>query len=577
MGEHFQILSTHTIQWSNEKFRSNLKIFYSQSWQHFSSSQLESALRYKCDYCGIGPFTAIVFQDTHSQMDWRITSNGKKYVNIHVFDKKMEYRQFTGGGHLIHCSNDVDETNHDLTLLFGLNTQDFLSHSTKSSLISNNCVGVDGYNSISQLFYVLNNCINYCVLRNFECLPDKYTLAEHGDIDLLVENKQQMACLTLAKPIFSETYRVYHIIRIADKDIPFDFRYVGDNYYDIKWERRILEHRRMEKDLFFVPSDEDLYFSLLYHAYIQKNEVKPDYLPKLKKYAESISDVFNPEPSLVIRKIDSFMRQYDYEYIEPLDKTVVYNLQNIEKSSYALRYGKCIKRTEEDGSNGYVYSSRVYDSGNRIVKLGTKWLIENEALFLSRLSGNTYFPNIISKEQKGNQLMKLEITKMQGCDFAKFFGNMRHQHGYFLRSFMRSMIEILHLFNNQSVVHRDLTPSNIIIEADGRLLKVGIIDFGWAAKSDDISAKLPNHLGGRYALNGAPNDCYALGYLIMEYWSDVPYMKIIASYLLRVRESNKDKQLKKVERVLQFPFSPYDQYRLFLRRHQRISQTWHRI
>lgn len=579
--DSFHIVAITSVLWDEDLFADNLKIFYSRSWQKHPSAQIENALKYKKEYCGTGPFLAIVFNDSNPFMDWRETSNGKQWVNAHVFDKKEEYRKITGGGHLIHASNNAEETNRDLTLLFGQNSRDFLKANTNSTNRDNiwrkNCVGVGGYTSITQFFYVLNNSINYCVLRNHDCLPYKYTKENHGDIDLLVENKRQMACLTLAHSVYSEPYRVYHTIRIAGEEVPFDFRYVEDNYFDILWEQHILEHRQLSRGLFYIPSAEDQYYSLLYHVYIQKHEVKPDYLPILTSYGKIIEKHFEPEAEQAIHQLDVFLCQHNYEYIIPKDKTVVYNKYNLRFSSYALRYGQCIKRSEEKGDNGYKYTSRIYEKENSYIKLGTTWLIENEQRFLNKLSGNRFFPEIISYKHIESDLTLMEISKTEGCSFSMFFGNMNYQHSRFVRSFIKQIIRVLRIFNQKGIYHRDLTPSNILISLNNKQLIIGVIDFGWAADSNDKQSKTPSHLGGRFALNGAPSDYYAVATILMDYWPDVPYIRLISSFLFKATKESPKKQLRIIERMLWLPFTPYDEFRLLLRRHQRISQIWHRI
>lgn len=581
INDSFHVVTATTILWDSYLFSDNLKVFYSCSWQFFPSARIKKALKEKEDYCGTGPFLAIVFNDPNPCMGWRDTSNGRQWVNTRVFDKKEKYRILTGGGHLIHASNNAEETNRDLTILFGLNTEDYLklcnNSSNKENVWKKNCMGVGGYQSITQFFYVLNNSINYCVLRNHECLPNEYTKKGHGDIDLLVENKQQIVCLTLANSIFSESYRVYHTVNVSGEEIPFDFRFIGDSYYDVMWEKHILEHRKLIRNSFYAPSAEDQYYSLLYHAYIQKNEVNPDYLPILTLYGKAIGKCFEPDVKLAISQLDDYLQQHDYEYIVPEDKTVVYNHNNLQFSSFALRNGQCLKRTEENGSNGYNYTSRIYEKENSYVKLGTDWLIENEQRFLSKLSGNGFFPEIISYKQLDSGMALMEITKTSGCCFSEFFGNMLFHHSRILRSFVKQMVQVLRLFSKYGICHRDLTPSNILIGLSNNELNVGVIDFGWATENNYKVAPKPTNLGGRYALNEVPSDYYALGTVLMDYWPDVPYMRLIASCLFKASHGNPDKQLRRINRLLWLPFTPYDEFRMLLRRHQRILHIWHSI
>lgn len=576
----FRIHSVFSIHWDNDRFTDNIQVFYSESWKHLTDADLQKAIQSKCRHCGTGNFIAVVFKDTHPAMGWRETTEGRMHVNTNVFDKKMEYRQITGGGHLIHCSNNDYETNRDLTLLLGLNTTDFLfnySENKKEIKYCKNCSGVNGYNSISQLFYVLNNCINYCILRNHECLPDKYTIEGHGDIDLLVENKQQMVCLTLAKPVFPEPNRVYHTIKIEGKDVPFDFRYLGDDYYDVKWEYHILEHKVLSHNLFYVPTAEDQYFSLLYHAYIQKKEVKADYNCSLEKYAEDIGVKYTSDIRQAIHQLDDYMSEKGYEYMVPSDASVVFNQNHLKLSQHAKRNGQCIKRTEENGSNGYIYSSRVYIHGEHYIKQGTKWLIENEAHVLSLLDGYCFAPQVCSIQEVGKELSKMEITKMEGEDFSAFFSDASHQHSSIIHSFLQESIKILSILNKKGISHRDFMPSNILISSNCKGVNVSVVDFGWATTKDTADSRLPKHLGGRYAYEENHTDYYALGIILMDYWPDLPYIRYIASVLQTTTEANAEKNLCKLKKFLYLPFSPYDQMRLLYRRQHRLSAFYKSI
>ena len=482
----------------------------------------------------------------------------------------------TGGGHRIHTSDDAWETNKDLTILFGLNSVDFLAKYTnkpqQEETISRNCEGVDGYNSIEQLFYVLNNTIKYCVLRNYECLPDEYTIEGHGDIDLLVEDKNYMMNLTLAKPIFAEPYRVYHTIRINDSDIPFDFRYVGDNYYDAQWEEDILETRIFQKATFYTPNSIHQYYSLLYHAYIQKWEIKEDYLPKLSTLATSINITFNPDLKSTISQLDYFMEKEGYEYTRPYDRSVVYNENHISPSLYAKRYGEFVKRTVENGDNGYKYTTTVYKKEGSYVKRGTPWLLFNEKSFLNLLHSYSYFPKVISYTES-DDIATLEQTRLTGTTFNTYFADIRHQTKSHLKSFFKEMLQVLKTLNEHQICHRDVLAENIIVSDLDKNSQVGLIDFGWAIFTTTEAPKSPKHLGGNYKPPKGYSDIYSFALLITEYWLDVPFVRILASILLRTEIGNAESERKSINRALQYirfaPFTPYDELRLFLRRHHR--------
>ena len=95
---------------------------------------------------------------------------------------KQLFREWTGGGHKIHTTNSTTETNHDLVMLFGMNYLDYESSIQLKEKLGNkennvikilpqNTIGVDGWESLEKLFYVINETVQYVVLRNFESLP----------------------------------------------------------------------------------------------------------------------------------------------------------------------------------------------------------------------------------------------------------------------------------------------------------------------------------------------------------------------------------------------------------------------
>lgn len=577
----FNVMSQITVRWDEDRQYDNYRVFYSKSWQRFPSSKLQKAIKDKAEHCGCEDFLLIVFEDDSPEMGFEQTNDGRSFVNTRVFEKKRNYRELTGGGHLIHTSNNAAETDRDLALLLGVGTDDFLKTYEKSwpdgVRVCRNCTGVDGYESLTSLFYTLNHCIEYVVLRNYECLPEQFFVEGHDDIDLLVESLSYVVNLTSAKPISGSGDRVDYSIRIEGVDVQFDFRHVGDNYYDLAWEKDILKNRVLEREQFYIPGNEDLYYSLLYHAYVQKMQVKPDYLPKLVQYGMKAGVVFRSDIEASISQLDSFMESSGYEYIEPIDKTVIYNLQNLEHSNYALRFGRCIKHTDEASNNGYVYSSKVFEGNDRMIKVGTSWMLEGEATYLEMLSQYAYFPKVLSKQTMGIGQTCLMLSKVEGVSFDVFFKNVYNQYPRCVRFFVKQMVEILSILFSNGINHRDISPSNIIVCRDNKKVRVGLIDFGWAIKRGNKGVKTPLHLGGRYSDGDNHSDCYAVGVVLMDYWSDLYSIRWLSSVLFKAVNGDTDALLKKAKMISMLPMGLYDRFRLLLRRHQRISMIWHRL
>ena len=337
IDEKFTIKEVYEITWDKEVFIKNLISFYSQSQSHLNKRQTNKLFKGKAKYCGIAPFKLIIFEDNNPNYQQRKTSSGYRKVNINVFDLKLQFRELTGGGHKIHGTDSVKETNKDLTLLLGDNMIDFYKKHNgnwdkKVKILNRNITGSNGYRSLKELFYVLNASTEYVVLRNFESFPDSYISKEHGDIDMLVENLNLIVYLTEAKKVFNKKNRVHYTIKIKGEDVPFDFRYVGDGYYDEEWEKEILATKELNKGIFYSPNKANLFYSLLYHALIHKQKLSADYINKIALLAKQIdvelNSVINDKDSLMI--LDKLMNHHGYKYTVPIDNSVYvrYKLRN---------------------------------------------------------------------------------------------------------------------------------------------------------------------------------------------------------------------------------------------------------
>jgi hypothetical protein len=172
------------------------------------------------------------------------------------------------------------------------------------------------FNDIREVFELLNkNKIEYVVLRNWDDFDGNILSEEHSDIDLLVMDYFKVISLLNAKKMKKEHYRVQHSVSINNLEIPFDLRYIGDDYYDKKWQIEIVKKRKKFK-YFFIPDEVNYYYSLLYHALIQKPFLSHDYRKKLKK--------INSDKLPSIGRLKMFMRKNNYSFTRPLDRSVYY-------------------------------------------------------------------------------------------------------------------------------------------------------------------------------------------------------------------------------------------------------------
>ena len=199
-------------------------------------------------------------------------------------------------------------------------------------------VGADGWDSLSQLFYVLNNTIQYVVLRNYELLPDSFDPSIHGDIDLLVENLNKIVYLANARKKFPENpSNVAYYVPICNDEIQFDFRFLGDNYMDKRWEMEVLQSARefvldSHPMGIMIMSPLHQYYTLLYHAYVQKIKIAPDYPAKLQTFATAIGATYKEDVEYSMCQLLGFMKEFDYHISIPSEWEGTLNWKNIKYS-----------------------------------------------------------------------------------------------------------------------------------------------------------------------------------------------------------------------------------------------------
>ena len=357
-----KILNVYDIEWSKESFSNNLTRFYGTNLPVGSAKEV---------HCGNGKFLLVIVQDLNPRYEDRETSKGKKSVNINMFDKKTKYRELTGGGHRVHATDNQKETNHDLTLLLGKNVNDYISENSENEWdgnvisFSNDLIGCQSWKNAGEMFYALNNCANYAILRNYESLPEEIYVNEHNDIDLICESMIEVAYILNAKPMHQESYRVQHQAKVEDKIAYFDLRNLGDDYYYRPLEEKMLENRIYNEKGFYVLDKENYFYTLLYHALIQKPEFKQDYKKKLMDM-----NIENVDMETTLEEYGNILKKWmiknEYIALEPIDKTVYFNKETVEYLK-PLVYREC-----------YVQEENV--QVNELMELNSNLRAENEVL-----------------------------------------------------------------------------------------------------------------------------------------------------------------------------------------------------
>ena len=469
----FAILDCYEVEWTNRMVANNFSRFYGTKLPNRSFKERE---------CGRGKFLLVLLRVDNPIYEKRLTSHGDDIVNVKMFDAKTLYRTWTGGGHKIHATNSPAETNHDLTLLLGVNYADYLGKAPSEwtgeiKTLKRDLSGAEGWNTLEELFYTLNSTLKYVVLRNYEYLPDKYKSVEHGDIDLLVEDLENAKFILNFKMVFKQSYRVHCECKIHQENVRFDLRYVGDNYYCKAWEHNILNNRILERSCFYVPEKNDYRFSLLYHALIQKQKLSDE-------YREKLSNLFD---NIYIEDLNNFLYSNGYEFTKPIDKSVYYNTRNVNiptvqkylENNTPITDIKPFNVGSEVTPSGYSNFVGVLDGKKVFIKYGGAGdSCENEYIFSKKISENDnmhFLKPLLYKVDGKDKYVVFEF--IEGIPLSEY---MKTTNAEQKKQVGLQLLEIYDELQKMHIMHRDIRPDNFLVVNE----KIILLDFQFAVDTN---------------------------------------------------------------------------------------------
>ena len=135
LKKRYEIFRIYEIQWQPQNIELNLMRFYGKRLHYGCKKEKE---------IGTGSFKVYLIHDNNPQY-----LNGK---NINIVKSKAQYRQLTGGGHLVHASDNIEETNENLLFLFGKGIRDFESEISDSTvhMYKHDLVGIPNWNNVQE-------------------------------------------------------------------------------------------------------------------------------------------------------------------------------------------------------------------------------------------------------------------------------------------------------------------------------------------------------------------------------------------------------------------------------------------
>ena len=441
--------------------------------------------------CGAGPFRVVVVCDEHPRYEERNTSRGIEVVNATMFDLKSRCRELTGGGHKVHASNSPEEARRDILVLTGHRLEEWCSPSPPAQCDCSPFPGSKGWRSLRDMFAFLNDTAPYAVIRNSETLPDRHDPAVHGDIDFLVEDEKGVANLLGARKVHAEPYRVHYEVQVGGAPLRIDLRHIGDDYYCEEWERDILARRRLLPGGVYVPSAEDGFFALVYHALYQKPFVAADYAAKAKALADE-AGIGGASFDEWLPMLERFLEKMGYSVPRPADHSVKFNAHVVAAGQLSRRVLAMVSidglRLSHLGAKrgNPALPTLLFEGAFRGVPCYVKYALSGESVVRREWNlaekarrfapDNCVRPLWWHADGRGGAVIVTE--KVEGVPLSELLDSQTALGAETTSRIARDMLKIADALSASGVVHRDIRPDNLVVGSDGR---VAVIDFQMAA------------------------------------------------------------------------------------------------
>jgi hypothetical protein len=168
----------------------------------------------------------------------------------------------------------------------------------------------------------------------------------------MVLNQKKFSLFANAIKISKGLERVNYQILVNSQPVDLDLRYVGDGYFDIHWQKECIKNRVKHSKGFYVMSEINQYYTLLYHALIHKNNIP-------KKY----QTFFTVKEEELKVKLYEFMYKNTYHMTEPKDITTYFNKSN----GGDIKFSRPRRLRSKKGLSGSM--KRFFSRFNNIIHL----------------------------------------------------------------------------------------------------------------------------------------------------------------------------------------------------------------
>ncbi len=164
----YDILQVFSINWPGDEFAANLSRLYGKKIPRGCKKEKE---------CGTGAFTLVVGYDPHPKLITDPKHPGIK-SNANAMHDKSLYRQWTGGGYLVHASDNQYEAAENLLFMLGMTVKEIEAKyhqpwDGNTISITQSMVGSHGWKDMEEL-------------KNFVCKIPQTQVNHNADTIILV-------------------------------------------------------------------------------------------------------------------------------------------------------------------------------------------------------------------------------------------------------------------------------------------------------------------------------------------------------------------------------------------------------
>tara|TARA_B100000989_G_scaffold298582_1_gene288570 strand:- start:2922 stop:4595 length:1674 start_codon:yes stop_codon:yes gene_type:complete len=306
-----------------------------------------------------------VFKKNHM-----IFENQERIVDDKIFNFKKKIRNNRNS--LVHISDNFEEAKRNAIFL-SQSKNDFPAKYFQNTQIN--------FKDKKDFFTKLNKTKNlkYVILRNQK--------SEYDDIDILVnnyflfkkvsdchsyKNKNLKLISNSGDPLEENGFKVANYIKINNKFIYLDIRFVGDGYFDTKWQKKILD-TRVINSIYFAPNKENHIYALIYHIVYHKGYLNKKYSNYLKKNLK----FKKIDIKKLAKIINNYLSKKKYNVVRPSDLTIPYTIKFtpclFRKEMHLIK--NQIKCRNFSGANRMIYNIIKYQNFSNFLKLNFLLLI----------------------------------------------------------------------------------------------------------------------------------------------------------------------------------------------------------